>query len=145
MFLRIGGSALVFAFVLGCAANKAATSGEVGALPASAPPTIAGVAGQYALVTIDGHALPYASRALGPSAVPVVSGSLVVDSRGTFQLQTAYRASDGTSSPATGTCYPEGNELKMAWDGGGLTDLTLRGDTVLVKREGALYAYLRTR
>ena len=144
MFLKAGGSALALALVLGCAANTAKTSPDVGAQPASAP-TIASVAGKYALVTVDGHALPYASKALGPSATPVVSGSLVVDANGTFQLQTAYSASASTGAPATGTCYPEGNEMKMVWDGGGLTGLTVRGDTVLIKREGAVYGYLRTR
>jgi len=136
---------LALAGVLGCAASRAATSSDVSAQPMSAPASIAAVAGKYNLVTVDGHALPFASRALGPSAAPVVSGSLVVDTKGSFQLQTAYVASGAASSPATGTCYPEGNDIKMAWDGGGLTDLTVRGDTVLIKREGAVYGYLRMR
>jgi hypothetical protein len=137
MSLKVSVAALVLAGVLGCASGGT-TNTPSGAAPAPAPVSLATLAGEYALVSIDGHAVPYA-----PSAVK--SGSFVVSSTGTFHLETIYDRGELGEYSASGTCYTEGEEVKMAWDGGGLTNLALRGDTVLLKREKTLYAYLRKR
>jgi hypothetical protein len=145
MLLKTAGSALALGLILGCATNKATTAGTLGA-PAAAPVSIATMAGDYALVTVDGHALPFTLRsAAGTSARPIVAGSFALKNDGTFRLQTAYGAETAASATATGTCYTEGDEVKMVWDGGGLTNIALRGDTVVLKREGAQYGYLRKR
>jgi hypothetical protein len=113
--------------------------------------TLAALAGDYGLVSVDGQSLPYAPRARGSAGVtlssPVVSGRFLLNPNGTFRLETIYDQPGATSkAPAfSGTCYTEGDEVKMVWDGGGLTNVSVRGDTVMLKREGALYAYLRTR
>jgi hypothetical protein len=145
MLLKTAGSALALALVVGCASNKSTSSATLGASPAAAL-TVATVVGEYTLVTVDGNALPHAPRAVaGTMARPVVSGSLLINPNGTFRLETAYGADSGPSAAATGTCYAEDDAVKMVWDGGGLTNLTLRGDTVLLKREGSEYRYLPKR
>jgi hypothetical protein len=131
---------LMLAVVLGCASHGKAPGTPVA--PSSAPVTVASLAGEYALVTVDGKPLPYAVNA---TARPIVSGSLSLKTSGTFQLQTAFEDAGAKSAAAfSGACYTEGNDVKMVWDGG-LANLTFRGDTVLLKRDGALYAYLRSR
>jgi hypothetical protein len=75
-----------------------------------------------------------------------VSGSFRLNANGTFRLQTVYSPDIAANGPgASGTCYTEGHEVKMIWDGGGLTNMTVRGDTVFLKREALLYTYLRSR
>ena len=142
MFLKAAGSALALALVVGCASNKA----TVGASPAAAPLTIATVAGDYTLVTVDGNALPYRPKsAAGVAARAIVAGSFIVKENGTFRLETSYAAESAPNAAATGTCYPEDGTMKMVWDGGGLTNMTQRGDTLFLNREGSQYGYLRRR
>jgi hypothetical protein len=146
MFLRVSASALLLAGLIGCTTGRT-SSAPAGASPAQAPLTIATIAGQYALLSVDGQALPYAPVGRGgkvePSARPVASGSFALKADGTFRLETIYNPPGQPASTGSGACYPEGDQLKMAWDGGGLTNMTVRGDTVLLNREGVLYAYLR--
>ena len=143
MFMKVGGSTVVLALVLGCAGRQA-TSSLPTTSPISAPVTLEALAGDYALVAVDGHSLPYAAR---PQGASVASGSFLLNANGTFRLQTVQSPDITTSNaPAfSGTCYTEANEVKMVWDGGGLTNMSVRGDTVMLKREGALYAYVRRR
>lgn len=148
MFSRLGGSALALAALVACSSNKV-SSGSASVTPAAAPLTLSSVVGEYALVSVDGRALPYTPRAAAGTTVrPVVSGTFLLNANGTFRLQTVYGPSNGgTSTPAvvSGACYTEGDEVKMMWDEGGSTNMTMKGDTVTLKREGAVYAYLRTR
>lgn len=140
MLSKLSGSILAFAVLAGCTHRQApGPSASVAPTPAL---TIAAVAGDYALVSLDGHALPYAA-----SGRTLTSGSFALNANGTFRLQTVYGPSGGagTSAAFSGACYPEGDQLKMVWDEGGLANLSFRGDTVFVKRDGALYAYLRSR
>ena len=148
MFSRLGGSVLALAALLGCSSSKV-NSGPAGIYPAAAPLTLAAVVGEYALITVDGRALPYSPRpAAGTTVRPVVAGTFLLNANGTFRLQTVYGpANGGTSTPsvASGACYTEGDEVRMMWDEGGSTNMTMKGDTVTLKREGVVYAYLRTR
>jgi hypothetical protein len=148
MVLKVSGSALLLASLIGCSSGR--TSGpSVSASPVQAPLTIAAVAGEYSLLSVEGQPLPFAPRTRGgtadASARPLVSGSFSLKGDGTFQLQTVYDPPGQSASTGSGACYPEGDQLKMAWDGGGMTNITVRGDTVLLKREGLSYAYLRKR
>lgn len=137
MSWKVSGTALVLACALGCTSART-TNPSTSTSPAPAPVSLATLVGEYTLVSIDGHALPYA-----PSAVK--SGSFIVNANGTFHLETVYDRAELGGSSASGTCYTEGDDVKMAWDGGGLTNLSLRGDTVTLKREKTLYSYLRKR
>ena len=150
MLSKICVSALVLVGLVGCGRGREiGPSGSV--TPAKAPLTIASVVGEYSLVAVDGRALPYVPRSRAASASlarPVTSGSLTVNANGTFRLQTVYDQpgdSGGSAMAFAGACYAEGDQVKMVWDGGGLTNITLRGDTVVINREGALYGYLRSR
>jgi hypothetical protein len=141
MFMKVSRSALLFAILAGCSRTP---SPSTAASPAQEPLTLSALAGQYNLVAVDGLGLPYKL----PSADrPIASGSLTIGSNGTFRLETVY---DQPGQPAgsaefSGACYPEGDQLKMAWDGGGLTNITVRADTLVLKREGASYSYVRPR
>ena len=148
MSTKVSASALLLATLIGCAPGRAPTP-TGGVSPAQAPLTIAAVAGEYALVMVDGRALPYAPIVRGSkdgaTARPVTSGSFILNTNGTFRLQTVYDPAGEIPNSAAGACYTEGNEVKMAWDDGGTTNITVRGDTVALKREGAMYTYLRKR
>ena len=143
MFARLTVLAPTLALVVGCASNP--SSSEL-SKPSTAS-TIEAIAGVYGLVTIDGRAIPTAPLAYGGdnSAWPVVAGTLQVRSNGTFSMETSYETKAETSQTFTfgGSCFSVGNGFRMAWEGGGETPLSARGDTLVVNRGGALYAYLR--
>ena len=144
MFSKVSASALVLATLIGC--SRAPTP-STGASPAQAP-TIAAVAGEYALIAIDGNALPYVPGSRGKvdaSARPVTAGSFTLKTNGTFRLETVYDAASASPSAASGACYTEGDQVKMVWDDGGSANITVRGDTIILKREGSLFSYLRRR
>jgi hypothetical protein len=143
MVRRIGVAVAMLASLLGCASGRSGPSLTPSPAPSSDPPTIEGIVGQYALVAIDGHSLPSAANR---SAWPVVAGTLTLQPNGTFRLETNYDAkSEGGKSSLqfSGTCYSAGTDVRMVWDGGGLTNLTLRGDTLVLNNEGTLYSYVR--
>lgn len=150
MSLKTISSAVLLASVVGCASGGA-TKQPVAVSPAQASLTIAAAVGEYALVTVDGRSLPYAPRlrdgSPDPSILPLVSGTFTLKTDGTFRLESVYaRPGDqGSTSAFSGACYTEGEEMKMVWDGGGSTNFILRGDTVVLKREGAVFAYTRRR
>ena len=108
--------------------------------------------GQYRLVAIDGHALPFAPAKKGDAANTeswtVVGGALVVRPNGTFQVETNYdtKGADLNNSKYTfsGTCFTAGSVVRMVWDGGGQTDLRVRGDTVVVNNQGTAFSYRRS-
>jgi hypothetical protein len=143
MFSRFAGATLMTAFLIGCAGNPPASS-KPGPSTAS---TLEAIAGSYGLVTIDGLAIPTAPTAQGgaQSSWPVVAGTLQVTSKGTFVMETSYetRAENTQTFSFAGSCFSVGNGFKMVWDGGGETALSARGDTLVVNKDGALYAYLR--
>lgn len=139
--------AVMFAFALGCV-NATVSSSTPASAPASQPPTIQDIAGKFGLVAIDGHALPFVpgsqGRAGGKSAWPVVAGSLSLTPNGTFHIETSYDTTGAVSSfEYSGTCYRAESNFRMVWSDGSLTDLTLRGDTLLLQKEGSLFSYLR--
>jgi hypothetical protein len=149
MVRKIGVAAAVFASLIGCASGPAGSTPTPNPAPsANAPPTVEAIVGQYTLVAIDGHALPVVpGRAANKSAWPVVSGTLALQPNGTFRLETVYdrSASEGGRSALqfSGTCYAAGTEVRMVWDAGGLTNLTQRGDTLVLNNDGTMYSYLR--
>lgn len=109
------------------------------------------IAGEYVLVTIDRHTLPYppaaGSTAQRSASWPVLSGTLSLRSNGTFHIETTYGTeTSGTGKNSyefTGTCFSSGDEFTMVWDGGGQTGLSTRGDTLVMKNEGRAFSYLR--
>lgn len=127
----------------------------IGLAPASvaaqhdAPP----IAGTYALLTIDGHATPYAPNHPGrpPDAPPpptVVRSLLTVSPDGTFSMTMRYRMVADTASREvdrefSGSYTWQGAEYMFSWTGAGQTAVTLRADTLLLNNVGMLFAYVR--
>jgi hypothetical protein len=147
--------------LVGCAGGSVSTVAQP-SVQATAPPVaiqngqsdvFGAAASEYVLVSVDGHALPYAPSASGDAAIvptEVISGTLALQTNGAFSIATTYREAriqgarvyDGKGS---GACAPDGDGFRMYWEGGGDTGLTVSGDTVSVNNNGVLYRYLKRR
>lgn len=151
MSWRLGIAAPLFVGLLGCATARPAVSPAPAASASSAAASLETIAGEYSLVAIDGHALPYPSASAGvasrSTSWPVLTGSLSLHPNGTFHVETTYNTdppgSEKSSYGFTGTCFGSAGEFTMVWDGGGQTALAVRGDTVLLKNEGRAFSYIR--
>ena len=143
-------AAPMLALLVGCASGPSASSPAQSPVPSSPPSTLASIAGDYALVAIDGHSVPFApvtrSAEGTTQAWPVVAGVLKMRADGTFLVETSYDPNaSGAHSVASfkGSCFSAGNGFSMVWEGGGKTALTVRSDTLVVNKDGALFSYLR--
>ena len=151
MSWRLGIAVPVLAGALGCATARPETAPEATGAAAIPAASLATVAGEYTLVNINGHTLPYPSAdgsdAARSTSWPVLGGTLSLRANGTFHMATTYNtgASDAekNSYQFTGTCYSSGPEFTMVWDGGGQTAFAVRGDTVVLKNEGRAFSYVR--
>lgn|SRR5512146_1620361 len=151
MIWKIGLAASTLACVVGCSAARPSSEPTPTASAAASPLSLESIAGQYQLVAIDGRALPVAPAKKGDAANTeswtVVGGTLLVRPNGTFQVETNYDTKgdtrDNSSYKFSGTCFTAGTVVRMVWDGGGQTDLRLRGDTVVVNNQGTAFSYLR--
>jgi hypothetical protein len=113
----------------------------------------AGLPGTYTLVTINGHALPYAPvdpdrPANAPPAPTVVGGTFVVGPDSTFRMSMTYRVPSGDTGRVVqgefhGTYARQGADWNFTWTGAGQTPVTLRGDTLTLNNVGMLFAYVR--
>jgi len=111
--------------------------------------------GTYALVSIDGHPIPYApihpGRPADAPPPPVVIGSIfTIKADSTFQQSMSYRVTrEGTGQVLersfSGTYVQEGSGYVFTWVNAGRTPVTLRGDTLVLNNEGMLFAYYRQR
>ncbi len=152
MLWKFGLAASALACIVGCSAARPTSEPTPNASAAASPVSLESIAGQYRLMAIDGHALPFAPAKKGDAAKTeawtVVGGALLVRSNGTFQVETNYdtKGADLNNSSYTfsGTCFTAGSVVRMVWDGGGQTDLRLRGDTVVVNNQGTAFSYLRS-
>jgi hypothetical protein len=160
MWPRLALAAAVATTLVGCNGGAAGTAARPLDVPSPATVTQSGVsngldavASAYTLVAVDGHALPYTSQRVKGSDTPlteVISGTLDLERDGTFALSTTYRATEGSGQRLfdgkfTGACAPAGDAFRLFWEGGGETPLTMKGDTVSVNNNGAIYRYLRRR
>ena len=113
------------------------------------------LAGSYALVSIDGHELPYAPRHPGmPANAPpppmVVSSLFTISGDSTFQQTMSYRitregAGQVMERNFRGTYLRKDSSYIFTWVNAGQTPVTLRGDTLVLNNEGMLFTYLRQR
>ena len=103
----------------------------------------ADVAGTYTLVTVDGHAIPYAPMHQGQRAPTIVSSTLTLDEGGRFESKMSYGKPDGGefSRDFKGTYVRKGSELVMTWEGAGRTTVTIDGGTLTMNNEGMLFVY----
>jgi len=151
MFWKFGLAASALACMVGCSPARPTSEPTPSASTAGGTLSLETIAGQYRLVAIDGHALPFAPAKKGDAANTeswtVVGGALLVRPNGTFQVETNYDTKgvdlNNSSYTFSGTCFSAGSVVRMVWDGGGQTDLRLRGDTVVVNNQGTAFSYLR--
>jgi hypothetical protein len=151
MSWRLGIAAPMLLGVLGCATARPAAAPVPAASSAVPALSLESIAGDYTLIAIDGHRLPYALTAHGDAARaeawPVLAGTLALRPNGTFRVETTYNSnmtgSDKSTYQFSGTCFGSEGEFRMVWDGGGQTAIAVRGDTILVKNEGNAFSYLR--
>jgi hypothetical protein len=150
MFWRPAVAGALLLSGLGCASTRPASAPAPSSITSARPASLESISGEYTLVAVDGHALPYAPAARGDAAQaawPVVAGALALHPSGTFRVETTYSTNVSGSGKNTyqfsGTCFGADGGFNMVWDGGGQTALTVRGDTVVLKNEGKLYSYVR--
>ena len=156
MLARLAFAVTAVAALTGCAGGGAARPIVGAPAPAAAPQAgvssgVSAVASSYTLVSVDGHALPYArvdAKSETPSTTQIVSGTLDLRPDGTFTMSTQYRAVEQQGDrrfdgKASGACAPDGDAYRLYWDGGGETALTMSGNTVTVNNDGILFRYVR--
>lgn len=110
----------------------------------------ADIAGVYKLVSLDGHAVPFAPMHQGQQSPQVSGGSLTINSDGTFsgainfsdpRITVPAGPEKEPGSPTPGTYTREGNNLKLKWPGAGYTTVTIEGDKLTMNNEGMLFVY----
>lgn len=158
MLARLALTTAAVTALIGCAGGGAAR--PIVSPPAPTPSTqtaassgVSAVASSYALVAVDGHALPYArvdAKSETPSTAQIVSGTLDLQPDGTFTMSTQYRTVDPQgdrlfNGKAGGACAPDGDAYRLYWNDGGETALTVSGNTVTVNNNGILFRYVRRR
>jgi hypothetical protein len=136
-----------------CLASCSRPSATSDTGPPRAVVSVDRIAGTYALVAIDGRAVPVApvhpnTPPNAPPAPEVVASTLRVNANGEFTMDMSYRMTrDGAvrsfDNHFSGTCAPSGETFRMRWDGAGTTRLTPRGDTLLLNNEGMIFAYVK--
>ena len=158
MWQKLGIAAAACISVIGCASGGA--SGGASSAPAPAPVVatqsgqsnlFGAAASEYTLLSVDGHRLPYAPQGASDAALPpteIVNGALTLQSSGAFVISTSYRELKTVDrrlfdTRFSGACAPDGNAFRMFWDGGGDTQLSISGDTVIVNNSGSLFRYLK--
>lgn len=151
MSWKLGIATPVLACMLGCATAQPSPGPAPAASASSAGASLESIAGDYSLIRIDGHALPYPQPGTGQTtrsaSWPVLSGSLSLRTNGTFHVETTYNSdvsgAQNNSYQFTGTCYNNEGQFNMVWDGGGETALAARGDTLVLNNEGRAFSYVR--
>lgn len=97
-------------------------------------------AGTYNLVTVDGHAIPYAPMHEGQQAPQIVSSGLTLNEDGTFVSTMSYN-NPTMSRDFKGTYAKVGADYVLTWEGAGQTRVTIDGSTLTMNNEGMLFVY----
>jgi hypothetical protein len=119
--------------------------------PASSPAAadaakLPDIAGSYTLVSINGKTLPFTVTHEGPG-IQVTSGTFTIRPDGTCTSVVAFLVPSGQSQSreVSATYARDGSKLTMQWQGAGVTNGTVEGDTFTMENEGQLFLYRRTR
>lgn len=150
MLWRLGIAAPILVGLVGCAPARPVSSPAPAASASTAAVSLESLAGEYSLVAIDGHALPYpqaSGDASRSTSWPVLDGALSLRSNGTFHIETTYNTDasgkEKNSYELTGTCFDGGGSFRMVWDGGGQTQFVMHRDTLVLDNEGRAFSYVR--
>ena len=103
-------------------------------------------AGSYTLVSINGTPLPFTVTDEGPG-MRVTSGTFTSRPDGTCATVTAFVMPSGQaqSREVSATYTRDGSRLTMQWQGAGVTNGTIEGDTFTMDNEGQIFLYRKTR
>jgi hypothetical protein len=103
-------------------------------------------AGQYALVSVDGKAVP-ASVSHDGATLEVRSGTFTIKRDGTCSTKTVFVPPSGSevSREVTATYTLDGSKLTMKWEGAGITTGTVEGKTFTMINEGMSFVYSKAR
>jgi hypothetical protein len=103
------------------------------------------IAGSYTLVSINGTPLPFTVTHEGPG-IQVTSGTFTFQPDGTCATVTAFVLPSGQaqSREVSATYTRDGSRLTMQWQGAGVTNGTIEGDTFTMDNEGQLFLYQKT-
>ena len=136
--LRRAGNALVCGLLLGAAQflPTRATGAE-----SSAPTDIAGV---YTLVAVNGANVPATLEHDGAKLV-IRSGAFTINADGTCHSKMVFLPPSGPEATrkVNATYTRRGPKLLMQWEGAGITDGTVEGDTFTMNNEGMVLFYRR--
>lgn len=100
------------------------------------------IAGEYALVSVDGKPVP-ASISHQGAEMQVRSGTLTINADGTCSTRTVFVPPSGneTTREVAATYTMDGSKVKMNWTGAGTTVGTIEGDTFTMDNEGMPFVY----
>lgn len=98
--------------------------------------------GEYTLVSVDGSLLPMTPQHEG-GAPQILASTLELVEDGTFSMSMIYAGPDGKSISRDfkGTYSAEGDGLKLAWEGAGVTPVTFDGNQLTLMNEGIAFTY----
>jgi hypothetical protein len=105
---------------------------------------IADYAGIYTMTTADGHPVPYTSVENGQQGIEIKSGTLTLNTDGTFISTMSYGSRPmgwPRNGDFKGTFAQDGSGLVLSWPGAGKTKVTVEGDKLTVNNEGKLFVY----
>jgi hypothetical protein len=99
-------------------------------------------ANTYTLVTVGGHAVPYAPMQGGQRSTEIVSATLTLNPDGTFASTMKYgKPTAGETRDLKGTYIKEGPNYLLSWEGAGQTGVTIEGNKLTMNNEGMLFVY----
>ena len=131
--------AVLMSSLSACGGNNATTG------PTMTTPTTGVEVGSYALISLNGGALP-TSIPEGSTQIEVISGTLTLAAGGTVRTSTTYRSSAGATpvtNEVSGTYTVQGSTLSFSYSNGGRTTATLNGNTLQMVNEGVVWLYQR--
>ena len=101
-------------------------------------------AGTYALVSVDGKAVPCTVQHEG-RALTVKSGTFIINRDGTCSSKVSFSPPSGGDvlREVKASYTRQGAKLTMKWEGAGTTTGTVEGDTFTMNNEGMIFAYRR--
>lgn len=99
-------------------------------------------AGTYALTSVDGKNVPCALEHEG-HALTIKSGSFVIAPGGTCASKIVFSPPSGAEATreVKATYTQSGTKLTMRWQGAGVTEGTVEGDTFTMNNEGMIFRY----
>ncbi len=99
-------------------------------------------AGVYTLFTVDGSELP-ATVSHGDAKIMLHSGTFIINADKTCVSKTVFGSPSGdkVTRQVKGAYTQNGSTLNVKWQGAGVTQVTIKGDTLIMSNEGMMFIY----